>query len=422
MTLKNYFLLSLQITIYFLPISLIAGSLIVNINIIAIILLGYTYLIIYNLKLYLDVKNYLLITFFLFVILSSVINSNIIGFENILKSIFLLKFLLIYLLIDTLIYNNKLSVKIFCNVCLLFVTLISLDLFLQFFYGKNILGYEPWEGRITGIFGSEAIAGGYIQKFLIFSLISIFTFSKIRNFKIDVFEVLLLSTIILASFIASNRMSFIIVLSSVLFIILFYKILRKKLLISLILLLPISIYLFQVDYQINKKLTVFKDRVNKLSIQAKEHINEDNKIVDSAQRTDHGKIYLTVIKSFSENKLIGNGLKSFRFKCSKFKSDKTACSSHPHNYHLEILHDTGIIGFSLLSLFVILFLFQKYKNLRFSNLKYLDKIIISLLVLNFLIEVFPLKSTGSLFSTWTGTILWTSIAFANFGNNKRNEF
>ena len=186
--------------------------------------------------------------------------------------------------------------------------------------------------------------------------------------------------------------------------------------------MPISIYLFQVDYQINKKLTVFKDRVNKLSIQAKEHINEDNKIVDSAQRTDHGKIYLTVIKSFSESKLIGNGLKSFRFNCSKFKSDKTACSSHPHNYHLEILHDTGIIGFSLLSLFVILFLFQKYKNLRFSNLKYLDKIIISLLVLNFLIEVFPLKSTGSLFSTWTGTILWTSIAFANFGNNKRNEF
>ena len=131
------------------------------------------------------------------------------------------------------------------------------------------------------------------------------------------------------------------------------------------------------------------------------------------QRTDHGKIYLTVIKSFSESKLIGNGPKSFRFKCSKFKSDKTACSSHPHNYHLEILHDSGIIGFSLLSLFVILFLFQKYKNLRFS-LNHLDKIIISLLVLNFLIEVFPLKSTGSLFSTWTGTILWTSIAFANF--------
>ena len=78
----------------------------------------------------------------------------------------------------------------------------------------------------------------------------------------------------------------------------------------MILLLPISIYLFQVDYQINKKLTVFKDRVNKLSIQAKEHINEDNKIVDSAQRTDHGKIYLTVIKSFSESKLIGSAKNS----------------------------------------------------------------------------------------------------------------
>ena len=73
MTLKNYFLLSLQITIYFLPISLIAGSLIVNINIIAIILLGYTYLIIYNLKLYLDVK---LFTYYLFFICNFIISNQ----------------------------------------------------------------------------------------------------------------------------------------------------------------------------------------------------------------------------------------------------------------------------------------------------------------------------------------------------------
>ena len=39
MILKNYLLLPLQITIYFIPISLIVGSLIVNINIIAIILM-----------------------------------------------------------------------------------------------------------------------------------------------------------------------------------------------------------------------------------------------------------------------------------------------------------------------------------------------------------------------------------------------
>ena len=419
---KDYFLITLQTAVYVLPVSLIAGSLIVNINIIILILLGYTYLYKYNLKLNLDLKNYVLIAFFFVIIVSSIINKNIIGLENILKSLLLLKFLLVYLLIDCLLYHNKLRVRIFCNICLILVTLISLDLILQFFYGKNILGYAPWEGRITGIFGSEAIAGGYIQKLLIFSLVSVFTFSKVKNLKIDIFEIFLISTIIFASFIASNRMSFIISLSTILFLILFYKILRKKLLVSLIVLLPISIYLFQVDDQINRKFNVFKHRVDKLSIQAKELINENNKIVAESQRTEHGKIYFTVIKSFNDNKIIGNGLKSFRFKCSNFKGENTTCSTHPHNYHLEILHDTGLIGFFLLTLFVFLFLYQKYKNLRFSNLGYLEKIIISMFVLNFLIEIFPLKSTGSLFSTWTGTILWISIAFVNFGSYKKNEF
>ena len=186
---KDYFLITLQTAVYVLPVSLIAGSLIVNINIIILILLGYTYLYKYNLKLNLDLKNYVLIAFFFVIIVSSIINKNIIGLENILKSLLLLKFLLVYLLIDCLLYHNKLRVRIFCNICLILVTLISLDLILQFFYGKNILGYAPWEGRITGIFGSEAIAGGYIQKLLIFSLVSVFTFSKVKNLKIDIFEI-----------------------------------------------------------------------------------------------------------------------------------------------------------------------------------------------------------------------------------------
>ena len=45
---------------------------------------------------------------------------------------------------------------------------LSLDLILQFFYGKNILGFEPWEGRITGVFQDEAVAGAYLQKLFLF--------------------------------------------------------------------------------------------------------------------------------------------------------------------------------------------------------------------------------------------------------------
>ena len=40
------------------------------------------------------------------------------------------------------------------------------------------------------------------------------------------------------------------------------------------------------------------------------------------------------------NKYIGGGIKSFRYNCVTFN-----CSSHPHNYYLEILSELGLIGF-----------------------------------------------------------------------------
>ena len=69
----------------------------------------------------------------------------------------------------------------------------------------------------------------------------------------------------------------------------------------------------------------------------------------------------------------------------------------------------------------MLLIFSKYKDIRFSKMFYTDKIIVSLLLLNLLIEIFPIKSTGSLFSTWTGTILWVSIALVNYGNYKKSN-
>ena len=56
--------------------------------------------------------------------------------------------------------------------------------------------------------------------------------------------------------------------------------------------------------------------------------------------------------------------------------------------------------------------------MRFSQLDNNSKIIITLLLLNLLVEIFPLKSTGSLFTTWNGTLLWVSISLVNYGGKK----
>ena len=98
------------------------------------------------------------------------------------------------------------------------------------------------------------------------------------------------------------------------------------------------------------------------------------------------------------------------------------CSTHPHNYHLEVLHDTGIIGFIFISIFAFSLVGKTFLRIKSKNLTSLEKIILSLILLNFLIELFPLKSTGSLFTTWNGTLLWASIAFINYKNENDIQY
>ena len=152
---------------------------------------------------------------------------------------------------------------------------------------------------------------------------------------------------------ASNRISFLILISLTIFIGIFYNVFRKNILISLFLLIPFF-YLFSAfDSQISNKYQDFIIKVEKLGNQTSILQNENKTHKENSSLSNHGKIYRTTIISFKESKLIGNGLKSFRINCSKFLDQKnTLCSTHPHNYHLEVLHDSGILGFLLISLFV----------------------------------------------------------------------
>ena len=82
---------------------------------------------------------------------------------------------------------------------------------------------------------------------------------------------------------------------------------------------------------------------------------------------------------------------------------------HPHNYYLEILTETGIIGFSIVivifSLIIYLTLIKKYFLRSILNQ---NKLIIPFIFL-FFVEIFPIKSTGSFFTTGNSTYLFILI-------------
>ena len=420
---KNYLLTSLELTLYTLPLSFLIGSLIVNINVLIFIILGFYYLIKNKIKIDTNLTNLSLLLFFLFTILSSMMNIDIIGIENFYKSIFLIKYFFLFILIETLIYHRKVNIKILFNIFYFLAFFISLDLCLQFFSGENILGYKPWEGRITGIFEHEAVAGAYLQKVFLFSLISGFLItSKIKNKNIFLFFFISFLIIVFASFIASNRISFLIVISTLIFLIIFYRVFRMRLLAIFIILLPIFYSFYQSDDQINNRYQKFVNKIEKMSFFKIKKVTTGQAgiiVVKKEEPTlpNHGKIFLTSYKSFKDKMFFGNGLKSFRYNCKNYLKEKnTLCSTHSHNYHLEILHDTGIIGFIILSFFVLSLIFKKVKLLFSKELDSSQKIVLSLLLLNLLIELFPLKSTGSIFTTWNGTLLWLSISLINYKN------
>ena len=82
---------------------------------------------------------------------------------------------------------------------------------------------------------------------------------------------------------------------------------------------------------------------------------------------------------------------------------------HPHNYYLEILTETGIIGITLIfAIFVsiiYLTLFKKY----FLNTSLKKNNLIIPFIFLFLAEIFPIKSTGSFFTTGNSTYLFLII-------------
>ena len=149
---------------YSFPLSFILGNLFINIVTLLIILFGFY---IYKEKLF-DFKKDSILTyiflFFVLLLISTIIENN----ENhIIKSVLFLRYFFLLLVLRCMIINGDLNIKKFFLICLTFSIIISLDVIFQYFVGVNIFGQESTIQHRSSFFGSEKIAGGYIQRFFL---------------------------------------------------------------------------------------------------------------------------------------------------------------------------------------------------------------------------------------------------------------
>ena len=79
---------------------------------------------------------------------------------------------------------------------------------------------------------------------------------------------------------------------------------------------------------------------------------------------------------------------------------------HPHNYYLEILTETGIVGFTIISLAFLIIIYITFVKKYFLLSPLNNNNFIIPFIFLFIAEIFPIKSTGSFFTTGNATYLF----------------
>jgi O-antigen ligase len=149
-------------------------------------------------------------------------------------------------------------------------------------------------------------------------------------------------------------------------------------------------------------------------------VKDFNNILANFHDSSYGRLWESGYLLFDKNKIFGVGLKNYRVDCDnqidpRPESIPQFCSSHPHNFFLEILSETGLVGFSIFFIFFFYLIFYLKNRIRYlkSDLnfkKYSSLLYGNILIL--LIYVWPLKTSGSFFTTWNGSFFWLNLGIA----------
>ena len=423
---KNQLLL-LNILFFTLPISFILGNLVLNLNISLLII--FTFLIfrskIFELKL--NIIDKTVIIFFVYILLNGIYNNffnlNVSNLNNenivLIKSISFLRFLLFYFVIKFLVFKNHINYKflflIYGSICLF----ICVDVVIQFSLGKDIFGFESMGRRNPGPFNDEPIAGTFIQRFFIYALFFVVIF---LNRKKNINKIILFSVVILCitgAIVAGNRMPLVIILLTLLILVVFEKSLRKILSFQLVLGVIFFSFLMKNPTEIRHHYKNFLADSKDIIIYSKSKIlSEDVEISNMHLREFESGIF-----TWKENKILGGGVKSFRWVCNNIERSKVLhlvtkkgrvnCNNHPHNYYIQIAAELGVVGIIIFFILIFFTFVKSLKSLIFYQNDVVSKKLLFVFLILFINEVFPFKTTGSFFTTTNAYYIFFVLPFVS---------
>ena len=354
-------------------------------------------------------KILLLLILFWFFILISLFTS--IYFENsILRSVGFLRFIFFsYALAYYIKLDNFKYFKIILLIWFSIFLITSIDLFIEYVFGHNLLGNKSYmPGRLSGFLGDELKIGNYYLGFYFLTLVFLIQFFKNQflNFTIIIF-------ITLIAFLIGERANFIKIILGLLIFSIFYKkiIIKYKIIFFGLIISCVFILInFNSDFKTRYKTQIY----NPLKTEG---------IYNYIKGIPYGAHFSTAYEIFKENPISGIGLKNFYFECGKdkyidkeFVFNHARCSTHPHQLHLEILSHIGIFGYLV---FIYLFFYLIY----FGFINYLKNknpyLLVSLIFI--FVSIFTPVPSGSFFTTYGATIFWLNFGLVLAFSSKQSK-
>ena len=400
---NNYILEKIiYILIIILPLTLVSGPFLSDTSISSIAII-FLYLSIKN-KYFIYYKNIFSKIFFIFYII--LIFTSIFSIDPIIsfkKSIPFIRFWIFTLAVWHIFKKYKnLPKYLILSFVFVFIILI-IDGYIQFFFKENIFGWPMDNARISSLFKDEYILGSYLSRMLpIFFGLLIFTKfdNKLIMYILFLFIFVGVETII---FLSGERVAFFYINFSTIVLIITmknYKIFRASSVIISIILISILINFYPQSTE-----RIINKTVEQTGLFKKE------KYVFSKEHQNH---FISGLRIFKDNKITGAGPRMFRELCGMKKYNLwEGCSTHPHNTYIQLLAETGLIGFLFLTMLLFYLLFQLIRHtfLKYLRKQYLFSDFQLCLISAILISIWPLTPTGGIFNNWLNIIYFFPLGF-----------
>ncbi len=386
------------------PIFLITGNLLINFFYLSISILS---ILNFNKRKDFFTSNifYLLVFFIIYLSINLFFSVN---FSNSYPRV--IKFLLIILFVKEIFNFNSEGEILFEKISKFWTIvffIVTIDIIFEVIFGYNTLGFRSYlDGRIASFFGDELVVGSFYHFFALIVL-SFFIKNKYPNLLIISLIILIIST----SFMIGERANFIKLFFSILVFSFFtLKInLTKKIGIFGLILLIIGTVFYLND-------NLRKRYYNQIS-----DINSLKGFEKYFKESQYGAHQSTAYEIFKDNIFFGVGLKNFREESKKsiyenpeYKKTNERQATHPHQIHLELLSEIGLIGYILFLTLIFFSIFISTKNYLIKKNPYQLSCIIYILS-----NLIPLIPSGSIFSTFFGGIFWFSFGLM-ISFNKKN--